>query len=166
MYACRRSCTHYKDPVILVRVRWVAETPKYPACMNLDVVKNSWPCARGCIALVSLMSETATRDGQNIGFDIWLKYKCSDVLNKSVFTRISTVNAFCLCVISFLLKTHIMLWNLDSHPTQVQLKTRTVLKLAVTEMVSLPLTYSTFSLSPHYQSAPLSSNYTAHSSLN
>jgi len=112
------------------------------------------------------MSETATRDGQNIGFDIWLKYKCSDVLNKSVFTRISTVNAFCLCVISFLLKTHIMLWNLDSHPTQVQLKTRTVLKLAVTEMVSLPLTYSTFSLSPHYQSAPLSSNYTAHSSLN
>lgn len=97
---------------------------------------------------------------------IGLKHKCSDVLNKSVFTRISTVNAFCLCVISFLLKTHIMLWNLDSHPTQVQLKTRTVLKLAVTEMVSLPLTYSTFSLSPHYQSAPLSSNYTAHSSLN
>jgi len=29
---CRRSCTHYKDPVIHVRVRWVTETRKYLAC--------------------------------------------------------------------------------------------------------------------------------------
>ena len=32
VYACRRSSTHVKDPVIHVSVRWVAETRKYPAC--------------------------------------------------------------------------------------------------------------------------------------
>jgi len=97
---------------------------------------------------------------------IGLKHKCSDVLNKSVFTRISTVNAFCLCVISFVLKTH-MLWNLHSHFTQDQLKNPNSLKTSSNRNGFTPplrtcllnfFFISSLSISP--------SIYTAHSSLN
>ena len=30
--ACINICAHVKDPVVRVRVRWITETPKHPAC--------------------------------------------------------------------------------------------------------------------------------------
>ena len=44
VYTCRKSCTHYKDPVIHVSVRWVAETRKYPAC-TYKRSQNDWPAS-------------------------------------------------------------------------------------------------------------------------
>ena len=46
--ACINICAHVKDPVVRVRVRWIMETLKYPACTVVSTKKqrNATVCQR------------------------------------------------------------------------------------------------------------------------
>ena len=56
--ACINSCAHVKGPVVHVRVRWIIEALKYPACIA------GW-VARLCLSWLSPGKATRYFDGRN-----------------------------------------------------------------------------------------------------
>ena len=79
-FACIYVCAHVKDPVVNIRVRWIMQTLRHPACTLVWV-------ARLCRSWLSLGKATRISHGRN---SIWTKQLLKVIKKKGVKKALRT----------------------------------------------------------------------------